>query len=147
MAVAEPAQNGKTEWVKASAFLIGTSIYKPELYHQIGQGKATPTEVETYIKGLPYGKSGFDSPERYFLFLAMSFLLRNTDDGEEMREIALICLNFEGEVFPGAMEEDQAIAGMLRDLRRDIDDRMHIYKQSTFQQLYSMIEDWRPFIE
>jgi len=147
MAISESDKKAKIEWVKASLFLIGVSIHNPDLYHKIGQGTVNPAEIETYINGLSYTKSGYESRERHFLFLAMSFLLRNTENGSEEKEIALICLEFDGTVFAEEKDEDLAINNMLQNLRRGGTDRLSISAKSTFQQLYSMIEDWRPFIE
>ena len=146
MAVAESDEIGKTEWIKASSLLIGISINNFDFYHKIGQGKVTPKEVEKYIKGLSYSGFGHDNPERYFLFIAMSFLLRNTRDGEEEKEIARICLEYDGEIHTDETEE-AAINQVLQSLRRSIDDFMRGTERSTFQRLYSMIEDWRSFIE
>ena len=73
--------------------------------------------------------------------------MRVTEGSKEEKEIALICLNYRGKVFSDENEKELAINSMLQDLKKGSDGFMHFYENSTFQTLYSMIEEWRPFIE
>ena len=146
MAVTQTERTARMTWVEAAIILIAIFIANRSLYSRIGAASASPTEIYEYLKSLDYTLPPHNYNEQDTVLTAMAFCLRS-DQKKEHDEIAKICQNYDLSTKTHGTEEEKraAVIGYLS--RTFNGGRGHLSDQSPFQKIYSMMEEWRAFIE
>ncbi len=131
-------------WVEASLILIAIFIDNRSLYEQVGKGTVLVDDLYNYIMNLnfPDPRSSY---ERYILLTSLAFAMKD-EPGDQLDRLADLCIAYDGRP---VTEEDvsEKRREIIGQLSRSIDEWNSISSKSSFQNIYSLLEEWRTFIE
>ena len=133
--------NAKESWLDASIFLIAVSLKKEDIYHKIGKGEINGEELNNYIELLSFSKKTDD--KRYIILNALAFNLRANDETNDRLTHQIVSNNG----YINIAGRTNSVETTKEVLSRLISDFGDIYYDSTFQQIYDRLENWKNFIE
>lgn len=145
MAVTPQTKTIRKSWIEAATILIAIFIDDRDLYHRIGNATVPLNEFHEYLQSLDYSFPPNNGIERYVVFTAMAFCLRSEHE-EEKKEIVNICNQYDSYRKSDELS-DEKIKETIANLSRRLDDFGHLNYTTSFQHIYSRLEEWRTFIE
>lgn len=146
MLIYTPEKAGKqamSEWIRAAATLVAIYVKDQNLYHLIGQQRATPEQILTHLNSLSYfdaGQTGLSKREN----MARVFGACICDDDDKNQKIAEMFLK-EMDELTGGEANRARINQMPSDLYSPFG-RMYPNQKSCFSFCYNRLEEWIEFI-
>ena len=150
MAVEKSQETAKESWINGSILLIAIFIKNRSLYNRIGAGLVSTQELYEYIKGLNLSGVQNKIAGNLFVMTAISCSMQRGNQ-DELNEITdIYCRHGSPEYSDEEPEERESrrldiLNGLSKYLNED--GWGGIPTTPVFQEIYTLIEEWQPFLK
>jgi len=144
LAVNKEVTNSNLYWLIASIVLIAIYIRYPDVYRKIGKNAIRSKELSDFIDGFNFSGQYAETDKEWFAELIVAFSL--SSDKELNSQLVKIVDKY----YKNNLRDDDnppAEAEIIRELaRRVLSSYGELQRETGFQYLYKIIEEWRSFI-